>query len=164
MTVAVLLVATGDGRDSALVASIAESLPKPTDGIPAVAGGPELLCDRAAMVMCSPRQPVWTLPRGPALPSWVEDYLRERTFERNVDLDDKVLLRRLAENDAQQTVIGAFGKVIRGLAIEQREATIEERALRVSDTPPFPWSRETVEAERTVFDLTPVDNRFEPLR
>ena len=33
--------------------------------------------------------------------------------------------------------------------------------LRVSDTPPFPWSRDTVEAERTVFNLTPVDNSFE---
>jgi type III restriction enzyme len=91
----------------------------------------------------------------------VRDYLRERVFERTVDLDDKVVLRRLAENDAQQIVIGAFGEVIRGLAIEQREATIEERAVRVSDTPPFPWSRETVEAKRTVFNLTPVDNKFE---
>jgi len=91
----------------------------------------------------------------------VRDYLRERAFERTVDLDDKVVLRRLAENDAQQIVIGAFGEVIRGLAIEQREATIEERAVRVSDTPPFPWSRETVEAKRTVFNLTPVDNKFE---
>ncbi len=91
----------------------------------------------------------------------VRDYLRERAFERTVDLNDKVVLRRLAENDAQQIVIGAFGEVIRGLAIEQREATIEERAVRVSDTPPFPWSRETVEAKRTVFNLTPVDNKFE---
>jgi len=58
-------------------------------------------------------------------------------------------------------VVGAFGEVIRGLAVEQREATIEEGATRVSDTPPFPWSRDTVEAKRTVFNLTPVDNKFE---
>lgn len=71
------------------------------------------------------------------------------------------MLRRLAENDAQQIVIGAFQQVIRDLSIEEREATIEERAMRVSDTPPFPWSRETVDAQRTVFNLTPVDNKFE---
>ncbi|MCA1699887.1 MAG: hypothetical protein LC790_13685, partial [Actinobacteria bacterium] len=71
------------------------------------------------------------------------------------------MLRRLAENDAQQIVIGAFQQVIRDLSVEEREATIEERAFRVSDTPPFPWSRETFDAKRTVFNLTPVDNKFE---
>ena len=91
----------------------------------------------------------------------VRDYLQERVFDRPVDLGDKVVLRRLAENDAQQIVIGAFRQVIRDLSIEEREATIEERAMRVSDTPPFPWSRDTVDAERTVFNLTPVDNKFE---
>lgn len=91
----------------------------------------------------------------------VRDYLRDHVFERPVELDDKLVLRRLAENDAQQMVVGAFQQVIRDLSIEEREPTIEERAYRVSDTPAFPWSRETVEAERTVFNLTPVDNKFE---
>lgn len=91
----------------------------------------------------------------------VRDYLRDRVFERPVELDDKVILRRLAENDAQQLVVGAFQQVIRDLSIEEREPTIEESAFRISDTPAFPWSREVVEAERTVFNLTPVDNRFE---
>jgi type III restriction enzyme len=91
----------------------------------------------------------------------VRDYLQERVFDRAVDLNDKVVLHRLAENDAQQIVVGAFQKVIRNLSIEEREATIEERAFRVSDTPPFPWSRATVEAERTVFNLTPVDSSLE---
>ncbi len=91
----------------------------------------------------------------------VRGYLRERVFDRPVELDDEVVLRRLAENDAQQLVIGAFQGVIRDLSITEREATIEESAFRVSDTPAFPWSRDTVEAERTVFNLTPVDNKFE---
>ena len=91
----------------------------------------------------------------------VRDYLREQVFEQPVELDDKVILRRLAENDAQQIVVGAFQQVIRDLSIEEREPTIEERAVRVSDTPAFPWSREVVDAERTVFNLTPVDNKFE---
>ena len=91
----------------------------------------------------------------------VRDYLQQRTFVEPVDLNDKVVLRRLAENDAQQIVIGAFQKVIRELSITEREPTIEESAFRVSDTPPFPWSRDTVDAERTVFNLTPVDNKFE---
>jgi len=91
----------------------------------------------------------------------VRDYLEARVFERAVELEDKVILRRLAENDAQALVVGAFGEAIRALAITEREPTITETAFRVSDTPPFPWSRQTVEGERTVFNLTPVDNALE---
>lgn len=91
----------------------------------------------------------------------VRDYLQQRVFDRPVELNDKVVLRRLAENDAQQIVVGAFQQVIRDLSIEEREPTIEESAFRVSETPAFPWSREVVEADRTVFNLTPVDNKFE---
>jgi type III restriction enzyme len=91
----------------------------------------------------------------------VRDYLKERVFERPVELEDKVVLRRLAENDAQALVVGAFDEAIRGLAIVEREPTITESAFRVSETPPFPWSRQTVEGEHTVFNLTPVDNALE---
>lgn len=91
----------------------------------------------------------------------VRDYLKERVFQRPVELDDKVILRRLAENDAQALVTGAFVQAIRALAITEREPTIEESALRVSDTPPFPWSRATVDGKKTVFNLTPVDSSLE---
>ena len=91
----------------------------------------------------------------------VRDYLKQRVFERPVELEDKVILRRLAENDAQALVVGAFREAIRALAIIEREPTIEENALRVSDTPPFPWSRKTVEGKRTIFNLTPVDSSLE---
>ena len=91
----------------------------------------------------------------------VRDYLEQRVFERSVELDDKVILRRLAENDARALVVGAFQEAIRALSITEREPTIEENALRVSDTPPFPWSRQTVEGQRTIFNLTPVDNTLE---
>jgi type III restriction enzyme len=91
----------------------------------------------------------------------VRDYLKQRVFERPVELEDKVILRRLAENDAQALVVGAFRDAIRALSIIEREPTIEENALRVSDTPPFPWSRKTVDGERTIFNLTPVDSSLE---
>jgi type III restriction enzyme len=91
----------------------------------------------------------------------VRDYLKKRVFEHPVDLDDKVVLRRLAENDAQKLVVDAFGTAIRELAIVEREPQITESAFRVSQTPPFPWSRKTMEGKRTVFNLTPVDNSLE---
>jgi len=91
----------------------------------------------------------------------VRDYLKQRVFEHAVELEDKVILRRLAENDAQALVVGAFRDAIRALSITEREPTIQDNALRVFDTPPFPWSRETVPGERTVFNLTPVDSSLE---
>ncbi len=91
----------------------------------------------------------------------VRDYLKERVFERPVELEDKVVLRRLAENDAQALVVNAFRDAIRALSITEREPTIEESALRVSETAPFPWSRETVPGKNTIFNLTPVDSSLE---
>jgi type III restriction enzyme len=91
----------------------------------------------------------------------IRGYLKERVFERSVDLHDKVVLRRLAENDAQRLVVDAFATAIRELAIVEREPQITESAFRVSQTPPFPWSRKAVEGKRTVFNLTPVDNNLE---
>jgi type III restriction enzyme len=91
----------------------------------------------------------------------VRDYLRTRLFEEPVELDDKTILRRLAENDAERLVINAFLKAIRELSITEREPTIEENALRVSQTPPFPWSKATVAGKRTIFNKTPVDSTLE---
>jgi type III restriction enzyme len=91
----------------------------------------------------------------------VRDYLRDRLFETPVELADKTILKRLAENDAQALVVNAFLKAIRELSITEREPTIEESALRVSQTPAFPWSKKTVEGKRTVFNKTPVDSSLE---
>jgi type III restriction enzyme len=91
----------------------------------------------------------------------IRDYLRTKVFAIEVELDDKVVLRRLAENDAQAIVTTSFQQALRGLSIGEREATITEHAVRVSETPAFAWSRDTYPGERTVFNLTPVDSSLE---
>jgi type III restriction enzyme len=91
----------------------------------------------------------------------VRDYLEGRVFTRVVDLRDKVILRRLAENDAQQIVVGSFQAAIRALATSEVTPEIMDQSIRLSETPAFPWSRETVSVARTVFNLTPVDNALE---
>jgi type III restriction enzyme len=67
----------------------------------------------------------------------------------------------LAENDAQQMVVGPFQAAIRALAIAETSPELMGQGLWLSATPAFPWSRETVSAARTVFNLTPVDNALE---
>jgi type III restriction enzyme len=96
-----------------------------------------------------------------ALAPLVRAYLETRVFEQPVELDDKVVLKRLAENDAQEIVKRAFGEAIRALRLTEREATITETAIRMTETPPYSWSRATVDCERTVFNLTAVDNDLE---
>lgn len=91
----------------------------------------------------------------------VRDYLRTRVFDDEVELKDKVVLRRLSENDAQHIVISSFKKALNALSLSQADATITEHAFRVSETPAFPWSRETYEGQRTVFNLTPIDSSLE---
>jgi type III restriction enzyme len=91
----------------------------------------------------------------------VRAFLESRIFEEPVGLDDKVILRRLAENDAQELARQAFAEAIRGLRLTERDATITETAIRMTETPPFSWSRTTVDCERTVFNLTAVDNDLE---
>jgi type III restriction enzyme len=91
----------------------------------------------------------------------VRDYLRVRVFDREVDLGDKVVLRRLSENDAQHIVVSSFKAALDALSLSQADATITEHAFRVSETPAFPWSRATYEGQRTVFNLTPVDSSLE---
>ena len=91
----------------------------------------------------------------------VREFLERRVFDQEVELSDKVVLRRLAESDAQKTVTEAFREAILKLKISEDEAEIRESAFRVSETPPFPWSRKTVDAKKTVFNLTPVDNDLE---
>ena len=62
----------------------------------------------------------------------VRDYLKQRVFERPVELEDKVILRRLAENDAQALVAGAFREAIRALVDHRARADDRgERAARV---------------------------------
>jgi type III restriction enzyme len=96
-----------------------------------------------------------------ALAPLVRSYLESRIFEEPVELADKVVLRRLAENDAQELARQAFAEAIRGLRLTEREAAITETAIKMTETPPFSWSRTMVECERTVFNLTTVDNDLE---
>lgn len=96
-----------------------------------------------------------------ALVPLVKEYLQGSVFDRAVDLDDVVVLRRLAESDAQASIIDRFRKSILALSLVELPPKLVGTTLKLSKTPAFPWSRETVDATRTVFNLVPVDNKLE---
>ena len=57
--------------------------------------------------------------------------------------------------------VQGFARAIRPLTRQERTPVIAEPAHRLSVTEPFPWSRPTCEASKTVFNLVAADNNFE---
>lgn len=91
----------------------------------------------------------------------VTSYLETMVFDESVSLDNVVVLRRLAESDAQAGIIGRFRTNILALSLVEVPVQDTGRSLLLSTTPAFPWSRETVVARRTIFNLAAVENKLE---
>jgi type III restriction enzyme len=91
----------------------------------------------------------------------VDRYLRDRFFTKPVDLAEPAVIKRLSEPDARQLIISAFVDAINRLSIEPLAVRVERPPLRVSSTPAFPWSRQTYDGLKTVFNLVPCDSTYE---
>jgi type III restriction enzyme len=96
-----------------------------------------------------------------ALVPKVRDFLRNRAFGETVDLADKAIIRAIATSVAQYVTVKTFATVLRGLVVEELSPTLEHPGRALSETEPFPFSRPTFEASKTVFNLVAGDNEFE---
>jgi type III restriction enzyme len=96
-----------------------------------------------------------------ALVPKVRDFLRDRAFGETVDLADKAIIRAIATSVAQYVTVKTFATVLRGLVVEELSPTLEHPGRALSETEPFPFSRPTLEASKTVFNLVAGDNEFE---
>lgn len=95
----------------------------------------------------------------------IADKLREffsvRAFGQPVNLEDNDLALILARPAVGFLTVQGFAQAIRPLTRQERTPAISEPARRLSFTEPFPWSRPTYEASKTVFNLVAADNNFE---
>jgi type III restriction enzyme len=57
--------------------------------------------------------------------------------------------------------VKTFATVLRGLVVEELSPTLEHPGRALSETEPYPFSRPTLEASKTVFNLVAGDNEFE---
>jgi type III restriction enzyme len=57
--------------------------------------------------------------------------------------------------------VKTFASVLRGLVVEELSPVLEHPGRPLSETEPFPFSRPTFEASKTVFNLVAADNDFE---
>lgn len=96
-----------------------------------------------------------------ALAPKVREFLELRAFGEPVDLTEPAILRAISSNVAQYVTVHTFVKALRPLVVEELEAQLAGPGRRLSDTPPFPYSRPTLEARKTVFNLVPCGNAFE---
>lgn len=96
-----------------------------------------------------------------ALVPKVREFLETRAFGERVDLADKAIVRAIATSVAQYVTVKTFAGVLRGLVVEELSPVLEHPGRALSETEPFPFSRPTFEAQKTVFNLVAADNDFE---
>jgi type III restriction enzyme len=96
-----------------------------------------------------------------ALAPKVRGFLETRAFGERVNLDDSVILKAIATNVAQYVTVQTFVKALRPLVVQELEPQLLDKGRELSETPPFPYSRATITASKTVFNLVPCGNKFE---
>ena len=96
-----------------------------------------------------------------ALAPKVREFLETVAFGARVNLDDPLILKAIATNVAQYVTVKTFVEALRPLVVQELQPQLLSQGRKLSDTQPFPYSRPTIKAEKTVFNLVPCGNKFE---
>lgn len=96
-----------------------------------------------------------------ALAPKVREFLSRKAFGGPVDLDKPSVLQALTSNVAAYVTVQTFVKALRPLVVEELEPRLVTPERLLSETPWFPYSRPTLPATKTVFNLVACDNEFE---
>ena len=91
----------------------------------------------------------------------MQRYIEQRMFDGPVSMTQTPVMARLNRGDATRWLFEVFVRALRELSFEQREVEFADRWLRVSAAEPFATSRQTLQAEKTVFNLVPCDSELE---
>lgn len=96
-----------------------------------------------------------------ALVPKVREFLEYKAFGETVDLEDPAIIKAISSNVAQYVTVRTFVAALRGLLVEELTPKLMSAGRKLSETPPFPYSRQTIAASKTVFNLVACDNDFE---
>lgn len=91
----------------------------------------------------------------------VREFLETKAFGDKVNLDEPVMIKAISSNVAQYVAVKTFVQALRALVVEELQPRLLNAGRRLSETQPFPYSRLTLDARKTVFNLVPCDNDFE---
>jgi type III restriction enzyme len=96
-----------------------------------------------------------------ALAPKVREFLETKAFGEQVALDEPAMIKAIGTNVAQYVTVKTFAEALRKLVISELEPQLLHAGRLLSETPPFPWSRATMEAGKSIFNLVPCDNEYE---
>ncbi|MGA2220479.1 MAG: DEAD/DEAH box helicase family protein [Verrucomicrobiia bacterium] len=96
-----------------------------------------------------------------ALVPKVREFLEKKAFGETVNLQDPGMLKPIGSNVAAYVTVKTFVDALRKVVVEQLQPQLLNAGRRLSETPPFPWSRPTLAATKCVYNLVPCDNEFE---
>ncbi|MCS7190896.1 MAG: DEAD/DEAH box helicase family protein [Fimbriimonadales bacterium] len=91
----------------------------------------------------------------------VREFLETKAFGQRVDLNDPAIIKAISSNVAHYITVKTFASVLRQKVVEELEPHLLHAGRKLSETPPFPYSRLTLNARKTVFNLVPCDNEYE---
>ncbi len=96
-----------------------------------------------------------------ALVPKVRQFLTHHAFGETVDLSEPAMIKAISHKIAQHVTVKAFVKILRDVAVQEQTPALEGEGRPLSDCPGYPWSRPTLEASKTVFNLVAADNKYE---
>ena len=91
----------------------------------------------------------------------IREFLQAYAFGEPVNLDDPQMIKAIAHPVAQHVTVKAFVAALREAIVEEQTPVLEHAGRNLSTTEGFPWSRPTLPAAKTVFNLVAADNEFE---
>lgn len=91
----------------------------------------------------------------------VREFLETKAFGQRVNLSDPAIIKAISSNVAHYVTVKTFAHALRQRIVEELEPQLLNAGRKLSETPPFPYSRPTLNARKTVFNLVPCDNEFE---
>lgn len=90
----------------------------------------------------------------------VKKYVQEKLFDTVVDIDDPRVLYMLSSPYVQEKLVKLFVDIFKDMTFSEREPEKLD-TIKLSDTPPFVWSKQVYPADKSIFNYVPCDNNFE---
>lgn len=91
----------------------------------------------------------------------VREFLETKAFGERVDLDQPAMIKAISNPAVNYVTIKEFSKALRHLVVQELSPVLLSTGRKLSETLPFPYSRPTATATKTVFNLVAGDNKFE---
>jgi type III restriction enzyme len=96
-----------------------------------------------------------------ALVPKVREFLERKAFGGPVDISTPDMVKAIGNNVVQYVTVKTFTAALRDLVVQELEPTLLNVGRSLSETPKFPWSRKTLAAKKSIFNLVACDNELE---